>query len=189
MNTIQSILCESIIKMLNVPVSPVTQTTIIFNVKIISVPHKMKGSIIGAVGAFSSVPLCPESILGSSLSLEGGFTVSWRQYDLIHRVAPPYGMFFNSLEIITYWGFSVSKWPKSLCWVFLEVSSGHQNVMEYFFFRWLFTNWLWNWISWRQEQMGWAADGGPVWEMQTHSGKINHATGASFSLVKENELK
>lgn len=28
-----------------------------------------------------------------------------------------------------------------------------------------------------------------VWDMQNHSGEINHATGLSFSLVKENELK
>lgn len=40
-----------------------------------------------------------------------------------------------------------------------------------------------------KNRWGCAADGGPMWEMQTHSGKINHAAGASFSLVKENELK
>lgn len=42
MNTTQSIVCESIIKMLNVPASPVAQTTITFNVKIISVPSEKK---------------------------------------------------------------------------------------------------------------------------------------------------
>lgn len=42
MNTTQSTVCESIIKMLNVPASPVAQTTITFNVKIISVPSEKK---------------------------------------------------------------------------------------------------------------------------------------------------
>lgn len=57
MNTTQSIVCESIIKMLNVPASPVAQTTITCNVKIISMPSEIKGGLIGALGAFSPVPL------------------------------------------------------------------------------------------------------------------------------------
>lgn len=66
MNAIQSIVCENKIKMLSVLASLVTQTTMIFIVKIISVPNEMKGSIIETHGAISPVPLCLESMLCSS---------------------------------------------------------------------------------------------------------------------------